>query len=261
MTASQLPATSTPRSGVEVSTVAAEGGITPGEHWTAQVFGATFNLDTILATLIAGSLVAGIGLWVARRATAGRPTRIQIAIEALVGWVQGQVRDALGRDAPAGLIGFCVTLFAFILTCNWLAALPTEHLVPAPTADVNLVYAMTLVVFAWLNVWAFRRSPKGYVRHLVEPYPVMALNEIILTYFSRPASLALRLFGNIFAGGIMVSVIGLLPAYVLWLPNAGWKLFDMFVGAIQALIFTLLTIIYFGSYVEEPVPAEGTGTG
>jgi len=59
----------------------------------------------------------------------------------------------------------------------------------------------------------------------------------------------LRLFGNIFAGGIMVSVIALIPPYILWLPNAGWKLFDMFIGVIQALIFTLLTLIYFSEAV------------
>jgi ATP synthase A chain len=64
-----------------------------------------------------------------------------------------------------------------------------------------------------------------------------------------PVSLALRLWGNIFAGGIMVAVIGLLPPYILWLPNAGWKLFDMFIGVIQALIFTLLTLIYFSESV------------
>ena len=58
-------------------------------------------------------------------------------------------------------------------------------------------------------------------------------------------SLSLRLFGNIFAGAIMVEIIGLLPDYFLWLPNASWKLFDMFVGVIQAVIFTLLTITYF----------------
>lgn len=57
----------------------------------------------------------------------------------------------------------------------------------------------------------------------------------------------------------MVSVTGLLPASVLWLPNAGWKLFDMFVGAIQALIFTLLTIIYFGSYADAEEPAARAG--
>ncbi len=243
-----------------ITVLAAEGDLTPGQHWSVELAGMTFNLDTILATLIAGGIVVGVGLYVARTASVTAPGKPQLAYEALVGWVRRQVRDGMGLDAPAGLVGFCVTTFAFILICNWLAALPTEHVLPPPTADVNLVYAMTLVVFAWLNVWALRFSPRGYVRHLTEPYKVMAGFEFIITYFSRPASLALRLFGNLLAGGIMVSVIGLLPAYVLWLPNAGWKLFDMFIGAIQALIFTQLTIIYFSDYVHAAPPEDRAGT-
>jgi F-type H+-transporting ATPase subunit a len=231
--------------------LAAEGEISPGEHWTVEVAGLTLNMDTILATLIAGGIVLGLGLYMVRGVTRGTPTKLQLAFEALASWVRGQIRDGLGLQAPTGLIGFGFTLFAFILISNWLAALPSEHVLPPPTADVNLVYAMTVVVFVWLNVWAIRKSPKGYVKHIAEPYAFLAPIEVITLYFSRPLSLALRLFGNIFAGGIMVSVIGLLPVYILWLPNAGWKLFDMFIGGIQALIFTLLTIIYFSDYAHE----------
>jgi len=60
-------------------------------------------------------------------------------------------------------------------------------------------------------------------------------------------TLALRLFGNIFSGVIMVSLIGLFPAFILWAPDVIWKLFDAFIGLIQAFIFALLTIIYFSS--------------
>ena len=234
-----------------VDVLAAEGEIKPGEHWTVEIAGVSLHMDTILATLIAGGIIVGLGLYMVRGVTRGTPTKLQLMFEALAGWVRGQVRDGMGLKAPAGLIAFGFTLFAFILICNWLAALPSEHVLPPPTSDVNLVYAMTIVVFLWLNVWAIRRSPKGYVKHWVEPLPVLAPIEIIILYFARPLSLALRLFGNIFAGGIMVSVIALMPAYILWLPNAGWKLFDMFIGAIQALIFTLLTIIYFSEYVGD----------
>src|SRR6188768_1190181 len=121
-----------------MSTVLAaeEGGITPGEHWTAEVGGLTFNLGT----LIAGFIVCGLGYYMARRATKGRPSGLQVAFEALASWVQGQVREGMGVRTPRGVVGFCVTVFAFILCCNWLAALPTEHWIPPPTADVNLVY-------------------------------------------------------------------------------------------------------------------------
>jgi F-type H+-transporting ATPase subunit a len=156
----------------------------------------------------------------------------------------------MGVRTPRGVVGFCVTVFAFILTCNWLAALPSEHWLPPPTADVNLVYPLALLVIVWVNVAGIRaKGAKAYFGHFTQPYAFLAPIEFITQYLSRPASLALRLFGNIFAGGIMVAVIALMPAYILWLPNAVWKLFDMFIGVIQALIFTLLTLIYFSEAV------------
>jgi F-type H+-transporting ATPase subunit a len=221
-----------------------------GEHWTGEFLGMTVNLDTIVGTLIAGVIVCGLGYYMARRATKGRPSGLQIAFEALTGWVQNQVREGMGRRVPTGVVGLCITLFAFILVANWLAALPSEHYVPPPTADVNLVYPLALLVIIWVNVAGIRANGAGkHFGHLAKPYKALAPIEFITQYLSRPASLALRLFGNIFAGGIMVSVIALMPAYILWLPNAAWKLFDMFIGVIQALIFTLLTLIYFSEAV------------
>ncbi len=231
--------------------LAAEGGtITPGEHWTGEFLGLTFNLDTIIGTLIAGAIVCGLGYYMASRATKGRPSGLQVAFEALAGWVQGQLKEGMGVRAPRGVLGFCITVFAFILCCNWLAALPSEHWIPPPTADVNLVYPLALLVIVWVNVAGIRaKGAKAYFGHFTQPYAFLAPIEFITQYLSRPASLALRLFGNIFAGGIMVAVIGLIPAYILWAPNAIWKLFDMFIGVIQALIFTLLTLIYFSEAV------------
>ncbi len=121
---------------------AAGGTITPGEHWTGEFLGLTFNLDTIVGTLIAGAIVCGLGYYMASRATKGRPSGLQVAFEALAGWVQGQLKEGMGVRAPRGVLGFCITVFAFILCCNWLAALPSEHWIPPPTADVNLVYPL-----------------------------------------------------------------------------------------------------------------------
>lgn len=233
-----------------VAVLAAEGEITPGKHWKGELFGFTLHLDTIISTLVAGAIVCGAGLYMARRATKGRPSGLQIAFEALAAWVRTQIRDGMGLRAPRGVVELCMTLFAFILVCNWLAALPIEAWLPPPTSDINLVAAMMLFVIVWVNVASIRaRGLGGYFGHLAHPYAAMAPIEVITNYFSRPVSLALRLWGNIFAGTIMVSIIGLMPAYILWAPNAAWKLFDMFVGVIQALIFTLLTIIYFSDGV------------
>ena len=98
-----------------------------------------------------------------------------------------------------------------------------------------------------------------YARHVLFPpgrpawlAPFNLIEEIV-----RPFTLALRLFGNILAGGIMLSVIALLPFYITpALGEAAWDLFDMFIGLIQAGIFALLTILYFGFAVA----SEETGT-
>lgn len=230
--------------------LAAEEGITPGAHWTGTFLGFSLNLDTIIGTLIAGAIVCGLGVYMARGATKGRPSKLQLAFEALTGWVEGQVREGMGLRAPRGVVPLGVALFAFILICNWLAALPTEHYLPPPTADINLAAALMVIVIVWVNVAGIRKQGAAkFFGHLTKPYVALAPVEFITQYFGRPLSLALRLWGNIFAGGLMVSIITLLPAYILWLPNAGWKLFDMFIGLIQALIFSLLTIIYFSEAV------------
>ncbi|HZZ47197.1 MAG TPA: F0F1 ATP synthase subunit A [Pseudonocardia sp.] len=234
--------------------------IQPGHHPTAEFLGLTFNTDTLISTLAAMVILLGAGLYMARGANAGKPTKLQITFELLVEWVQGQIREQMGLKAPRGVVQLGVALFSFILISNWLAALPTEHVAPPPTADVNLVYPMALLVIIWVNVVSFqRKGAKHYFGHLAQPYAFLAPIEAITQYFGRPVSLALRLWGNIFAGGLMVSVIGLMPAYVMWLPNAAWKLFDMFIGGLQALIFSLLTIIYFGEAVEEGHSSEEEG--
>jgi len=226
--------------------------IQPGHHPTAKLFGLTFNTDTLISTLVAGLILLGLGLYMARGASVGRPTKLQLIFEVLVDWVQGQVSEQMGVRAPRGVVQLCVTTFSFILIANWLAALPTEQVAPPPTSDVNLVYPMALLVIVWVNVVSFRRKgAKHYFGHFAKPYAFLAPIEVITQFFGRPVSLALRLWGNIFAGGLMVMVIGQMPAYVLWLPNAAWKLFDMFIGLLQALIFSLLTIIYFGEAVGE----------
>ena len=224
-----------------------------GHHVERELFGLTFNLDTIWTTAIAAGFVLLLG-FLARRAltreTADHvPTKIQLLWETVVKEVNTQVEDNLGKVHPY-VTPLAISLFFFILFANWLELLPTAlndhvHLTPAPTADTNLTYAMALLVM--VSVWVYgirQKGVKGYFKHFVEPFPILLpLN--ILEELIKPLTLALRLFGNIFAGGIMLALIGLMPLYLLWAPNLIWKLFDMFIGGIQAFIFALLTVLYF----------------
>jgi F-type H+-transporting ATPase subunit a len=147
-------------------------------------------------------------------------------------------------------------LFLFILIANWLAIIPTPgdpEWMPPPASDVNLTYALALIVIVTMHVTGIRkRGFRSYYHHLLTPSPFM-LPINIIEELAKPLTLALRLFGNIFSGVIMVSLIALFPAYILWAPEILWKLFDAFIGLIQAFIFGLLTVIYFSSVrpVEE----------
>ena len=221
-------------------------GIEIGVHPTATLFGLTFNLDTILSTVVAGAIVIGLGLLLRSRVTSqGVPGKVQLFWETIVKFVEDQVDGLMGVKVAPYTVPLGVALFLFILLSNWIELVPTGHHLPAPTADANTTYALALLVIVWVHVASIRHNGIGrYLGHYFKPVPALfPLN--VIEELVKPVSLSLRLFGNIFAGAIMIEIIGLLPRYALWLPNAGWKLFDMFVGVIQAVIFTLLTITYF----------------
>ena len=230
-----------------------ESSIEIGEHTTRTWMGLTFNIDTIISTLVAGAIVLLMGFAVRRVVTRKTedhvPTKLQLIWEAVVGQVNKQVEENLGRIHPF-VAPLAISLFFFILICNWLELLPTElnhdlHLLPAPTADTNLTYALAAVTM--VSVWAYgirQKGARGYFKHFLEPFPVLLpLN--ILEELVKPITLALRLFGNIFAGGIMLALIGLIPIAALWIPNLLWKSFDAAIGVIQAFIFALLAVLYF----------------
>jgi len=224
-----------------------------GHHTTRTVAGLTFNIDTIISTIVAGAVVLLLGFKVRKTLTTKTPdnvpTKLQLVWEAVVGQVNTQVEDNLGKLHPF-VAPLAVSLFFFILFANWIELLPIRlneefHILSVPTADTNLTYALAL--FTMVSVWVYgirQKSLRGYLKHFAEPFPVLLpLN--VLEELIKPVTLALRLFGNIFAGGIMLSLITLIPIYALWAPNMLWKAFGGIIAVIQAFIFALLTVLYF----------------
>ncbi len=232
----------------EHSRLLAIANIPVGQH----VIKGPFNADTIWTTIIAAVAVLALGFYVRARVTAGVPGRVQLLWETIIGAVGDQVEAALGpqyrRVVPLG-----VTIFLMVLAADWVEILPglfhnTDYL-PSPTADVNLCYALGILVFVLTNVAGIRA--KGLGRHLKDFFSPLHFFEQL----TRPLTLALRLFGNLFAGGIMIALLLSFPVG----PSLGggfyglvsvvftviWKLFDIFIGVIQAFIFALLTILYY----------------
>ena len=241
--------------------ILAAGGIEVGHHETAKWFGMTVNVDTVLATGIAGVIVIGLAFFLRAKVTAsGVPNGVQLFWEAITVQARSQIESTIGMRIAPFVLPLAVALFVFILIANWLSVLPIQYKdqtgaihepLKPPASDINFVLALALFVFVCYHAAGIWR--RGFVGHPVKVVkghvaflaPINVVEEI-----AKPISLSLRLFGNIFAGSILVALIALFPPYIMWAPNAIWKSFDLFVGAIQAFIFALLTILYFSQSME-----------
>jgi F-type H+-transporting ATPase subunit a len=242
----------------------------PGTHPTIQVCGSaflcTFNYDTLISSAIAIVATLALGFGVAYRLGKGKPGRLQMVLELLLGYIRGLVKEMIGEDAGF-VTPIAATIFIFVLFANWLDFFPLTAPVEPAAADINLTIAMAIaviVIVQWysIHVLGFR----GYLRRFTKPFELPLPARILFTplniieEIAKPLSLALRLFGNIFGGLVMVFLLTL--GYVAFAGSSvlqtvaspfwivvltGWKLFDVFlIGTIQAFIFMLLTIIYFG---------------
>ncbi|MFE3189555.1 F0F1 ATP synthase subunit A [Nocardia sp. NPDC059240] len=212
----------------------------------------TFNVDTIVSTGVAALIVLSLAFYLRAKITSGVPNGVQLFFEAITVQMRNQVETAIGMKIAPFVLPLAVTLFTFILLSNWLSVLPLQYgsgeLIAPPASDFNFTLSLALFVFLFYHAaGAYRRGPGGHVKALLKGHtgwgPMVLIN--VVEEIAKPLSLSLRLFGNMFAGGVMVSVITLFPFWISWGPNAIWKVFDLFVGAIQAFIFALLTILYF----------------
>lgn len=232
-----------------------------GTDITHKFFGITFDVDILGSTILAGVILLGLGFYLRKKATNKVPGKLQLLFEVVIEAVQNQVSSSIGPEG-ASVVPLAITLFFFILIANWIEIIPTgihpEYL-PAPTGNVNLTYALAFFVIILVHIASVRKlGIKGYTQHYFKPaslpiigrlamFPVNLIEEI-----AKPFTLALRLFGNLFAGGLMVLLIATLFMPVIVVPvDILWKLFDMFIGLIQAFIFALLTILYFEMAMSE----------
>lgn len=232
-----------------------------GEHHQATWLGMTVNTDTIMATAISAVIVLALAFFLKSKVTSTDvPGGVQLFWEALTIQMRNQIEAAIGMRIAPFVLPLAVTIFVFILTTNWLSVLPlqytdrdgrTTELLSSAAADINYVLALALFVFVCYHVAGiWRRGIVGHPIAVVKGHVALLAPINVVEELAKPISLSLRLFGNIFAGGILVALIALFPPYIMWLPNAIWKSFDLFVGAIQAFIFSILTILYFSQAME-----------
>jgi F-type H+-transporting ATPase subunit a len=233
-----------------------------GAQPSFHLFGLTLDTYVIVGTLASAAIVLGLSFWMRAKLTSGVPGKLQLCFEVLVDQVRELTGSVMGEGGDR-FIPLGVFLFFFILVCNWIEFIPTTlqvgvspELLPAPTSDVNLPAALAVMVFLLCHFMSIRtRGLGGYFKHYTKPFwPMTPIN--VIEEITKPITLTFRLFGNLFAGGLMIVVVAVVGTQVigsiggetltaLW--TAIWKPFDtILIGGIQALIFALLTIIYLG---------------
>lgn len=228
------------------------------------------NLDTLLTSGISIVLTLAIAFAIRWRLSNGPPGKLQLIFEMALDYVRSQIRELAHEDA-AFVVPLAATIGLYILIANYLDFFPLgvfPNLVPA-NADWNQTLAMALIVFFWSQGYSLRvLGVRGFLRKFTKPFESGMVTRIVfiplnvIEEIAKPLSLSLRLFGNIFAGVVMIFLIVVLLGQCSTLPYVGpiliapafmaaWKGFDvLFIGAIQAFIFMLLTIVYFGQARE-----------
>ena len=231
-----------------------------------------FNIDLILVAWLLGSLTCWF-LWsVAKRSTAGVPGRLQCFVELLAEMVENQAKSVISNPqsrkviAPMALIVFC-----WVFMMNFMDLIPVDFIPHAaqlmgvpylrvvPSADVNITMSMALGVFFLILYYSIKvKGISGFVKELtLQPFnhpaaiPVNFILETV-TLISKPVSLGLRLFGNMYAGElIFILITGLLPWWSQWVLNVPWAIFHILIVTLQAYIFMVLTIVYLSMACEE----------
>jgi F-type H+-transporting ATPase subunit a len=200
---------------------------------------------TLVFTWVVMAVLLGISLVVGRSLRVIGPlSRGQHALEALVTVILEQIRDITGQD-PEPYLPFVGTLFLFIVTSNVLAIVPGFH---PPTGSLATTAALALAVFLAVPAFGIARvGLAAYLRGYLRPSPFM-LPFTIIGELSRTLALAVRLFGNIMSGTVIVAI--LLSVTPLFFP-AVMQAFGLLIGVIQAYIFAILAIVYIASGTTE----------
>lgn len=221
----------------------------------------TLNLDTFVISFILGVVFLTLFRFVAVRMVAGVPGNLQNFVEFIVEFVDKAVKESF-HGKSALIAPLALTIFIWIFLMNLMDLIPVD-LIPrimgwfgfpnfkaVPTADPMATFAMSITVFALIVFYNFKvKGLVGFGKEMfTKPFGIwlFPINILfrLLEEFVKPLSLALRLFGNMFAGELIFILIALFPWWMQWLPGGIWSIFHILIITIQAFIFMMLTIVY-----------------
>lgn len=205
----------------------------------------TFNLDVIIMTWIAMAFLIMFGYLAARKRSL-LPGPVQAMGELFVSQLYALTEDALDKEQAKVYSPLICALFMFLLLSNWLGIFPP---LAEPTKDLNTPLSLGLMGFFIAHYAGIKaKGFKTYVKAYFEPiFFMMPLN--LIGELAKVVSISFRLFGNIMGGSIIILVVSYLT-YSIILPPFLNAFFGLFVGTIQAFVFTMLTVVYISVQVN-----------
>jgi F-type H+-transporting ATPase subunit a len=227
----------------------------------------SINLDSMIFSIGLGCFFLWIFRQAAKRASTEAPTGLQNFIEMMIEFVDDSVRGSFSGKNPL-IAPLALTIFVWIFLMNLMDLIPVDHVpllasmlgVPylkiVPSTDPNITFGMSLSVFVLVIYYSIKiKGPGGFFAELAfHPFPkfMMPINLLLegVTLIAKPISLALRLFGNMYAGEMIFILIALMYGGGLVLGAFGgvlqllWALFHILIITLQAFIFMTLTIVY-----------------
>ncbi len=229
----------------------------------------TWHLDTLFFTIALGILFLWGFYRVGRKATTGVPGKFQCFVEMCVEFVNDLVKSSYhGKSklvAPLSL-----TIFVMVVLMNTMDLVPVdfipeaakaigiEYMKVVPTTDLNTTFAMSISIFFLIVGFSIKvKGVSGFAKELtLNPFnhwvfiPFNFALEMV-TLIAKPISLALRLFGNMYAGELIFILIALLPWYGQWVLSVPWAIFHILVIVLQAFIFMMLSVVYLSAASED----------
>lgn len=234
-------------------------------------FWGTFNLDSLIMSVILGVIGLGAFWLAAQRVTSGVPGRFQGFVEIVLEFIDNTVKDVFPGDRSF-LAPLALTIFVLVFMMNLMDLIPIDflgfvlslvgvseyHWKMVPSTDLNVTFAMSFTVFMLIIYFSFKaKGAGGFIHELfTAPFgsnpllwiPNLAIN--IIELIAKPVSLGMRLFGNMYAGELVFMLLGLLgmlggvytagSIVLSW----GWAVFHILIIILQAFIFMVLSSVY-----------------
>lgn len=219
------------------------------------------NLDTLIISIGLGVLFLGLFYLSARKMTALTPGKGQNFVEMAIEFVDTTVKESFHGKTDF-ISPLALTIFLWVFLMNFMDLLPVDliprlfgfvgvdHFKVVPTADPTLTFGLSFTVFGLILYYnAKAKGFGGWGKEILSrPFGwwMMPFNILfrLLEDCAKPFTMALRLFGNLFAGELIFILIAVMPWWAQWLPGSIWAIFHILIITIQAFIFMMLTIVY-----------------